>query len=158
MKAHDVTTSDVVSVHPETSTREVAQLLLKKEISAVPVIDELNAVVGMVSEGDLIGRTEPDHEARRDWWLSLLAEGETLNPDFLASFRALESHARDVMSTPVVTIAEDTDVDDIARILKTHRIKRVPVVRDGHVVGIVSRADLLCAMAAQAKPTKSCSL
>jgi CBS domain-containing protein len=154
MKARDVMTSEVVSVPTDASTREVAQLLLQNGISAVPVVDERHAVIGMVSEGDLVGREEADREARRDWWLALLAEGEPLNPDFLASLRTTERSARDIMATPVVTVSEDTDVDEIARVLTTYRIKRVPVVRDGRLVGIVSRADVLGAISVQPKPTE----
>ena len=152
MKARDVMTTDVVSVSPETSTTKVAELLGKKGISAVPVVDG-DAPIGMVSEGDLIGRDETEREARRDWWLTLLAEGEMLNRDFLASLRRPERVARDVMSAPVITTGEETDIGEIARLLTTYRIKRVPVVRDGRIVGIVSRADLVRALATeQPKP------
>jgi len=104
----------------------------------------------MVSEGDLIGRDEGDRAARRDWWLALLAEGGTLSADFLASLHTPERRARHVMATPVVTGVEETEVAEIARLLTAHRIKRVPVLRDGRIVGVVSRADLLRTIAAQA--------
>jgi hypothetical protein len=103
-------------------------------------VDDSGAPIGMVSEGDLIGRDEAAREARRDWWLALLAEGAALNEDFLASLRSPKGTARDVMSAPVVTVDEDTPLDEIARLLGSYRIKRVPVVRDGRIVGIVSRA------------------
>lgn len=103
----------------------------------------------MVSEGDLIGRNDAERMARRDWWLSLLAEGETLHPDFLATLRQVEPTARELMSAPVVEVSEATEAVDIARLIAAHRIKRVPVVRDGRLVGIVSRADLLRAFAAE---------
>jgi CBS domain-containing protein len=154
MNARDVMTCDVVSVSPDTPTGDIARLLLDKGISAVPVADSTGAPMGMVSEGDLIGRTETDRDARHDWWLTLLAEGETLNSDFLASLRARERTAGDVMAKPVITVGEDTEVGEIARLLADYRIKRVPVVRDGRIVGIVSRADLLGALASeQPKPT-----
>jgi CBS domain-containing protein len=101
----------------------------------------------MVSEGDLIGRDDSDREARLDWWLTLLAEGETLNPAFLASIHSPERRARDVMTAPVVTIGEETEIDEVARLLTAHRIKPVPVLHDGRIVGIVSRADLVRALA-----------
>src|SRR5271166_4617616 len=148
MNARDVMTKEVVSVSPETPTRQIAKLLLDKGISAVPVVDAAGAPIGMVSEGDLIGRTGADRDARRDWWLSLLAEGENLSPEFLGQLRTKERIARDVMATPIVSIGEDAEISDIARLLAAHRIKRVPVVRDGHMVGIVSRADLLRTLAA----------
>jgi CBS domain-containing protein len=146
MKAQDVMTRHVVSVSPETPTEQVARLLLENGISAVPVLDAEGAPVGMVSEGDLIGRNDPDREARRDWWLTLLAEGEALSDEFLKTLRGSPRSAREVMSTPLVTVTETTDVTDIARLLTAQRIKRAPVVRDGRVIGIVSRADLLRAL------------
>ena len=79
MNARDVMTTEVVSVRLDTSTREIAQLLLDKGISGVPVVDASGAPIGMVSEGDLIGRNGAEREARRDWWLALLAEGEDLS-------------------------------------------------------------------------------
>jgi CBS domain-containing protein len=147
MNARDVMTTEVVSVSPDTPTHEIARILLEKGISAVPVIDGSGAPIGMVSEGDLIGRDGPDREARRDWWLAMLAEGENLSPEFLGQLRAPQRTARDVMVAPIVSIGEETEIGEIARLLAAHRIKRVPVVRDGRVVGIVSRADLLHALA-----------
>jgi CBS domain-containing protein len=101
----------------------------------------------MVSEGDLIGRSEAEREARQDWWLTTLAEGEAVNPEFLASLNY--PSARDLMSAPVISIAEETSLGEIAELLTTHRIKRVPVVCDGRLVGIVSRADLVRALVAR---------
>lgn len=83
MKARDVMTTAVSSVSPETPIGNIAKLLRDRGISAVPVVDETGIPIGMVSEGDLIGRDEADREARLDWWLTLLAEGETLNAVFL---------------------------------------------------------------------------
>ena len=148
MKARDVMTTEVVTVGPDTPTGKIAELLLAKQISAAPVVDNNGAPIGMVSEGDLIGRDEAARQARRDWWLALLAEGSSLHEDFVASLRSPERTARDVMSAPVVTVDQETDVGEIARLLATYRIKRVPVLRDGRIVGIVSRADLLRALAA----------
>jgi CBS domain-containing protein len=142
-------TLEVVSVRPDTPTREIAKILRDHEISAVPVVDAGGAPVGMVSEGDLIGRDEADREARRDWWLTLLAEGEALDAEFVASLRTPDRTARDVMASPVITVGEEAEVSEIARLLTVHRIKRVPVLRDGRMVGIVSRADLVRALAAE---------
>src|SRR6266852_7560827 len=134
----------VVSVTSDTPMRKIAALLVEKGISAVPVVDDSGVPIGIVSEGDLIGRKEAECEAREDWWLTILAEGEDLSPDFLASLNY--PTARDLMSAPVITVHEETNLAEIARILTTHRIKRVPVVRDGCIVGIVSRADLVRAL------------
>jgi CBS domain-containing protein len=149
MNARDIMTTGVISVSPETPIHEIAQLLLKEGVSAVPVVDEGGVPLGMVSEGDLIGRDETEREARRDWWLALLAEGEALHPDFLASLRAPDRTARDVMSSPVVMVGEETDISEVARLLSAHRVKRVPVLHEGRIVGIVSRADLLRALVAE---------
>ena len=143
MNARDVMTSAVISTTGETPVRDIAQLLLQNQISAVPILDQSGAPMGMVSEGDLIGRDETERNARREWWLALLAEGEALSPDFLSGLSHPERVASDIMSRPVITIAEDTDTGEIARLLAAHRIKRVPVVRNGQVVGIVSRENLL---------------
>lgn len=149
MKARDIMTTDVVMVGPDASMRAVAKLLAARGISAVPVVDAAGSPIGMISEGDLIGRSDDDRRARRDWWLTLLAEGEQLNPNFIESLREPIQVARQVMSSPVVTIGEDTAITEIAKLLVSHHIKRVPVVRDGRVVGIVSRADIVRAMAVQ---------
>jgi len=142
-------TSAVVSVGLDTPAREIAKILGDRGISAVPVVDADGAPAGMVSEGDLIGRDETSREARRDWWLTLLAEGETVDAGYVASLRAPERTARDVMASPVVTVGEETELSETARLLTAHRIKRVPVLRDGRIVGIVSRADLVRALAAE---------
>jgi CBS domain-containing protein len=148
MKARDVT-SAVVSVGPETPTSVIAKILRDHAISAMPVVDGAGVPIGMVSEGDLIGRDDAARQARLDWWLTLLAEGATLNEDFLASLRTSERQASDIMSAPVITVGEETDIAEIARLLTVHHIKRVPVVRGGRIVGIVSRADLVRTLAAR---------
>jgi CBS domain-containing protein len=147
MIARDLMTKDVISVSADTPVDEISKLLLARGISAAPVLDAAGAVIGMVSEGDLIARDEEQRKARRDWWLAMLAEGEELHPDFLKTIRRPQQTARQMMSTPVITVSETTKASEIARILMEHRIKRVPVVRDGRVVGIVSRANLLQALA-----------
>ena len=149
MNARDVMTSAVISATGDTPVRDIAQLLLQNHISAIPIFDKSGAPIGMVSEGDLIGRDETERDARREWWLALLAEGESLSPDFLSGFRHPERVASDIMSRPVITIAEDTDTGEIARLLAARRIKRVPVVRNGRVVGIVSRENLLRMLASE---------
>ena len=151
MNAIDVMTKNVVSVEPETPTRAVAKLLLDKSISGVPVVDATGAAIGMVSESDLIGREINRRASSRVWWLEMLAEGENLATEFLEHLRADDRPVREVMRAPVVSVAEDTPVQAIAEILQEHRIKRVPVLRNGRVVGIVSRADLVRALAQTCK-------
>ncbi len=147
MNAGDVMTTEIISVSPDTLTRQVAALLLSRGISAVPVVDKAGAPLGMVSEGDLIGNGIRNRDERRDWWLEMLAEGTQLSGDFLDFVEKTSHTARQVMAAPVVVVSEDTPVEEIARILETHHIKRVPVLRDGRIVGIVSRADLVHALA-----------
>ncbi|WP_044561837.1 CBS domain-containing protein [Azospirillum sp. B4] len=151
MRAHDVMTDDVLTVAPDTPVSRIAALLLDRGVSAAPVVDSHGGVIGMVSEGDLIDREEARaaSEARRDWWLALVAEGEQLPPGYLSDAQKRERTARDVMAAPVITVDINTDTADIARLLITHGIKRVPVVLDGSLVGIVSRADLLRVLAAE---------
>jgi CBS domain-containing protein len=152
MQASEIMTRNVVSVAPDTSLQEVAQLLLQHGISAVPVVTAEGAVVGMVSEGDLIGRTEPEREARRDWWLALAAAGEPAGPDLVARLKLSERRAQDIMSAPVITVGESTPAREIASLLSSYRLKRVPVLRDGRLAGIVSRADVLRAFAQEEAP------
>ncbi|PWT89458.1 MAG: hypothetical protein C5B56_07075 [Proteobacteria bacterium] len=156
IKASDAMTSKVISIRPDVTATEIAKVLLGNGISAVPVVDENGSPIGMVSEGDLIPRRDLEREARRDWWLALLAEGQPLSPEFLAGLAPSNRVAEQIMSSPVVTVAPDTDVTEIAQLLATHRIKRVPVVQGGRIVGIVSRADLLLALTrdAPARPSK----
>src|SRR5271165_2810798 len=143
MIARDVMTRDVVSVTSDTPARKIASLLVKHHIGAVPVIDSSDAPIGIVSEGDLIRPDRAGREAWRQSWLEILAEGEPLAPELLAWLGSQNNSARAVMSAPVITVSEDTELTEIARVLVTHRIKRVPVVRDGRVAGIVARDDLL---------------
>lgn len=152
MKARDVMTADVVAVSADTPIQDIARLLLDKHISGVPVLDGAGAAIGMVSEGDLIGRDASERQARQEWWLEQLAEGEPLSRELLDSLRARARTAADVMTTPVVTVGEDTDTRKIAGMFCDLRIKRAPVVRNGRVVGIVSRENLLQALAEQPSP------
>ena len=149
MDAFDVMTTAVVTAGPDTSTQEIAELLLEHGISAVPVVDDTGEVIGMVSEGDLLRFNDEDREARRAWWLAMLADGGNSRYEPLASQTTHDRRARDVMSAPVVTVSEHTDVSEIGKLLGTHKIKRVPVLRDGQIVGIVSRADLVRALSLQ---------
>ncbi len=149
MQARDIMTTAVVTVRPETPIRKIAEILLEHRISAVPVLDESGAVLGMVSEGDLLRPDSSEREKRREWWLALLAEGEPLSDEFLANIRNSQRTARDIMSAPVMTVSEDTDITEIGKLLTSLQIKRVPVVREGRIKGIVSRADLIHAIAQQ---------
>ncbi|MBN9040926.1 MAG: histidine kinase [Rhizobiales bacterium 62-47] len=144
MKAHDVMVSPVVTVKPSATVKDVAKLFLERRISAVPVVTGQGKLVGIVSEGDLVHRAEIGTEQRRSWWLLLLAEDQELAADYIkAHGRKIE----DVMVRNVITATPDTPLDEVARLLEQHGIKRVPIVRDGQLVGIVSRANLVQAVA-----------
>lgn len=143
MKAADVMVTDVIKVHMDTPVAEIAEVLLANRISAVPVVNDKDAIVGIVSEGDLIHRVEAGTERHRSWWLELLTGKETLAHEFV------KSHARkaaDVMTRSVVSVKPDTPLGDIAALLEKHGIKRVPVVNNGKIAGIVSRANLVQAL------------
>jgi len=148
MNARDIMSKPVVSVHPDTPLREIARLMLDKGITAVPVVDDNGVPIGIVSEGDLINPERPARETWRQSWLEVFAEGAPLAPELLDWLHSQNHSAHAVMSAPVITVSEDTELDEIARVLVTHRIKRVPVVRDDRVTGIIARGDLLRALAA----------
>lgn len=152
MLARDIMTADVITVPPDYSVRHVARILLRNHVSAVPVVDAAGVPIGIISEGDLVARSETEREMRRDWWLAMLAEGEHLNPDFYTYVNSDVRAAHQIMVAPVVTVSEDTEVAEIAKVLASYHIKRVPVVRDGRIVGIVSRADLVRTMADEGQP------
>jgi CBS domain-containing protein len=140
MQARDIMTTPVITVTPDTLVADVARLLLERGISAAPVVGADGGLVGIVSEGDLVGRPETGAEERRSWWLRLLAGPQDTARDYV---RIHGRRVADVMTREVRTVTEEASITEVTRLLETHRIKRVPVVRDGRVVGIVSRADLL---------------
>ncbi|ESR25454.1 Inosine-5'-monophosphate dehydrogenase [Lutibaculum baratangense AMV1] len=144
MKAADVMVRDVVTVAPDATVRDVAKMLLEHRISAVPVVDGDGGLAGIVSEGDLMRRGELGTERHRAWWLSLFMLPETLTEEFIKS---LATKVSDVMTRNVFTAEEDTPLADIADLLEEHHVKRVPIIRGGRVVGIVSRANIVQALA-----------
>jgi CBS domain-containing protein len=148
MKARDVMVSPVITVKPDASVKDVAKLLLERRISAVPVVDDQGKLVGIVSEGDLLHRAESETERHRPWWLLVLTSDDELAADYI------KEHGRkvaDVMTTQVITAGPDTPLHEIARALERYAIKRVPIVKDGQLVGIVSRANLIQAVASDRK-------
>ena len=148
MKARDVMVSPVISVKPSCTVKEVAKTLLERRISAVPVVDDTGKLVGIVSEGDLMHRAEIGTQRRHSWWLRVLTGDDALAAEYT------KAHARtvaDVMTRDVITASPDTPLHEIAALLERHSIKRVPIVRDGALLGIVSRANLLQALASSHK-------
>ena len=139
----DVMTADVVSVEPDTPVRDIAQLLYTRRISGVPVVEQ-GRLIGIVSEGDLIGHAAAIGEQRRSWWLSAFMDDSLSARDYAKTHGRT---ARDVMTSNVVTVEETTTLAEIAKTLERHRIKRVPVVRNDTLVGIVTRGNLLQSLA-----------
>ena len=144
MRAADVMTNEVITVGEDASVHEAAKLLAEHAISAVPVVDRDKRVVGMVSEGDLLHRAETGTERRRAWWLEMAASTNQLAGEYVKSH---SGSVKDVMKCDVISVTEETTVADIAILLETNRIKRVLVLRDDRLVGIVSRANLVRALA-----------
>jgi CBS domain-containing protein len=148
MRAMDIMTTPVITVTPDTTVQDLAKLLSEKGISGVPVVEQDDRLVGIVSEGDLLHRAETGTERRlqrrRSWWLDSVATEAEAARDYV---KAHGRFVRDIMSRDVITVSDTTDLAEVAMVLETKLIKRVPVVRDGKVVGIISRANLVRALA-----------
>jgi CBS domain-containing protein len=140
MKAHEAMTRDVVTVSPSTTMREIAALLVQHRISAVPVVSEEGRVIGIVSQTDLGHRSETDTEKRRKWWLEMFADSDSKARDYIKTHGHV---ANDIMTRFVVSVSKDAQLSEVAEILDTHRIRQVPVMDNGKLVGMISRADLV---------------
>jgi CBS domain-containing protein len=146
MNAADVMTRRVITTNPNSTVRDVAITLITNHISAVPVVGVDGKLLGIVSEGDLLRRSETQTERQRPWWLACLTSSETLATEFV------KTHSRnvsDVMTRKVITAKPNTPLHRIATLLEQHRIKRVPIVKDERIEGLVSRANLVQALASQ---------
>lgn len=147
MLAKDIMTTDVITVAPDTPVAEIASTFLDRHISAVPVSSDGKSIVGIVSEGDLMRRPEAETDRRtRSWWLTAFTDASELAGEFKKSHGQT---AADVMTKNPIVVDVETPVAEIAQLLEKNHIKRVPVMRDGALVGIVSRANLLRALAAR---------
>lgn len=137
-------TSPVVSVAPDATVLQAVQIMLQRRISGLPVIDKDGRLVGIATEGDLLRRVETGTQRRRPRWLEFL-----LGPGRLAD-EYTRTHGRkvnDVMTTDPLSVAEDAALEEIVKLMEKRQIKRVPVVRGERIVGIVTRANLLHALA-----------
>jgi CBS domain-containing protein len=144
MRVCDIMSTRVISVAPDANVLEAIRLMLQNHISGLPVIDRSGALVGVVTEGDFLRRTETGTERKRPRWLEFLMGPRRLADEYV------HTHARrieEVMTRTPVTITEDAALDEAVRVMERRRIKRLPVMRGGQVVGIVSRANLLHALA-----------
>ena len=147
MKAKDVMTRSVVTIEPDATVLQAVRLMLQRQISGLPVVDKAGTLVGIVTEGDLLRRAETGTQRKRPRWLEFL-----IGPGRLASEYA-HTHGRridEVMTPDPHTVGEDAPLDEVVRLMERHRIKRLPVVRGQKLVGIVSRASLLRALASVA--------
>jgi CBS domain-containing protein len=143
MKAADVMTREPMSVTPQTTIVEAARLMLQHRISGLPVTDAKGSVVGVVTEGDLLRRAETGTERHRSSWLTFLVGPGRLAGDYAST------HARkvgEVMTSEVAVVAPSHELAIVVGLMEKHRIRRVPVVERGKLVGIVSRADLVRAL------------
>jgi len=146
MKASDVMVRDVITVRPETGVDAAVRLLAEHDVSALPVVDVNGRLVGIISEADLIRRIEIGTEKHRSGWLESITAASTLAAEFA------KSHGKkvgEIMTTDVVSVSEDTSLSEIAALFERKRIKRVPVIRNGQLVGIVSRSNLIQALASR---------
>jgi len=144
--AGDLMTRDVAVVYPDTSLLDAVKLMARRKISGMPVVDDAGMVVGMLSEGDLV-RWHEGFSEREARWLDMLAEGFELAQDFLKEIQSAHYNIKTVMSPGAISVAEDMPAREIAALMHSKGIKRVPVLRDGKLVGIVARSDLVRALA-----------
>jgi CBS domain-containing protein len=153
MLARDIMTTRLVTLHPDSSITEAVRLMLQHHISGLPVTDREGRLIGIVSEGDLLRRTELDTEKRRPRWIEFLRGPGGSAGDYI---RTHGRRVEEIMTSEMKTVTEDATLDSIVAIMEKHRVKRVLVVRAGKLAGIVTRADLLRALAriaGEAKPT-----
>jgi CBS domain-containing protein len=144
MKVRDVMTRSVISVGPNETIARAIRLMLQNRISGLPVIDTFDRLVGMVTEGDFLRRAETATARQRPHWLEFLVGPGRMADEYV------HAHGRkvsDVMTVDPVSVTEDTALDEVVSLMEKRQIKRVPVVRRDQVVGIVSRANLLHAVA-----------
>jgi CBS domain-containing protein len=144
MRAHQIMTRSVITVTPDASILEAANTMLRFHVSGLPVVDAAGKLVGIVSEGDFIRRSEIGTQRKRGRWLKFLFGTGAAATDYVQEYGRKIS---DVMTREPITIAEDATVEEIVTSMETHGVKRLPVMRGDKLVGIVSRANLLQAVA-----------
>lgn len=144
MKAMDVMTRDVVSIGPDASVLEAVRLMLQHKISGLPVVDAAGNLRGVVTEGDFLRRTETGTQRKRSRFVEILLGPGRLAEDYT---RASGRKVGEVMTPDVYTVTEDAPLERVVHLMERRRIKRVPVVRGGKVIGIITRANLMRAVA-----------
>jgi CBS domain-containing protein len=144
--AKSVMTTELVTVSPVTTVAEAARRMLIHHVSAVAVVDPDNRLLGLVSEADVMRHFSAQFQSKRAQWLRMLAEGGTLSPEFLAEIRLNQKRVREIMHTVIISADEEASLAELADLMLKHGIRRVPILRDGVLVGIVSRADVVRAV------------
>src|SRR5579883_2691365 len=151
MKARDVMSARVISIESDAPITRAAGLMLQNRISGLPVVDQKGALVGVVTEGDFLRRGEIGTERRRNRWLEFLIGSGRLADEYV---RARGRKVADVMTHHPVTATEDTPLEEVVRQMERHRIKRLPIIRDGALVGIITRANIMHALVSlETQPT-----
>ena len=148
MRAHQIMTRNVITVGPDCSIADAANLMLRNHISGLPVLDKVGDLIGIVSEGDFLRRSEIGTQRKRPSWLQFLTSTGRLADEFV------DERGRkigDVMTRDPVTVSDDTPLDEMVALMESKGVKRLPVMRSGKMVGIVTRANLLQAVASMAK-------
>lgn len=146
-RAADIMTRTVITVEPEAPIRHAAETLSRNRISAAPVCTADGRIVGVISEGDLITPFREAKRLKRDWWLAILADGTGLTQAFLDYVRQDSCSVAKLMTRKVITAEKDTTLTELAELMVSRRVKRVPIVENGKLIGIVSRADIVAALA-----------
>ncbi|WJR80187.1 CBS domain-containing protein [Bradyrhizobium sp. NP1] len=148
MRAHQIMTRNVITVGPEARIVEAAKLMLENHVSGLPVIDNTGKLVGIVTEGDFLRRAEIGTQRKRPRWLQFFVGPSRAASEFVhASGRKVE----EVMTGEPLTVTEQTSLDEIVRLMEKNGVKRLPVVSGDRLVGIVSRANLVQAVASLAR-------
>jgi CBS domain-containing protein len=155
MNALDVMTQSIVSVRPDASVLAAARLMLEHKVSGLPVVDAGGALVGVITEGDFLRRAEIGAERRRPRWIEFFTGPGQLAEEYI---QASGRRVRDIMSAQVCTATEATSLREMAELMETRGIKRLPVMRDGELVGIVTRADLVRAVVSLAEDIGSAAV
>jgi CBS domain-containing protein len=140
MEAQEVMTRDVVTVGPDATVGEIAALLVRHRISAVPVVSGDQQLIGIVTQTDLAHRSETGTEKRRKWWLEVFADPDVKAREYVKSHGR---SARDIMTRFVVSVPQNASLGEVADVLDSQRIRQVPVVSKGRIVGMISRADIV---------------
>jgi CBS domain-containing protein len=152
MRARDVMTQRVISIETDAPIMRAMRLMLQNRISGLPVVGPKGELVGMVTEGDFLRRGEIGTQRRRNRWLEFLIGPGRLADEYV---HARGRKVEEVMTPEPITATEDTPLDEVVRLMERHRIKRLPVLRDGKLVGIVTRANIMHALVSLAAEAKA---